>query len=431
MADIASGAGETTATPGSSTSATPKTSSSRPTGERVVSRGGSDISFDDLEQAENAETRAKREKANERRREQRAAGKEAEEPSTHSDESRDRDRAPKAQSSEKDTKDKPEKERAPKKEEQRADDQEKEVEGDKAPKPKSKAFKFRQGDSELEVAGDAVVQIPVNGKMEEYTLQDLANEFSGKTDYSRKYSEFGVEKGRFIKERDELESTLNQFFEKSQKDPDAAWDFLAEMNGHDPIEFKTKLLMQQVEALRHVALMDEDSQKAWLAQQQLNWREKRVKAAESATAEKQQREAATVARKETMDRFQIDEKGWDEAYKVARGWNKGQFPRPDQVAAVSRYIMADRAAKEVVPHLLKHPKYGNIVEDLVHDLMKNPEIGVDTVKRLLVENFGDDDAKKSLKAVAAKVTREAQRDGSSAGRAQQKKNDDVWSFDQL
>lgn len=413
MADVSTGAAS--ASGESSTSATPGSESkAKPTGAtKVVSRGGDAVGFDDLLAMENAEVRAKREKASERKK---AEPKEKREEKTAVDESKDKDRAPKTLEVDKAEKKKPEQKA---KAEPKANDADEDDGGedvvDEVERPKAKTHKYRVGDDEFEIPGDAVIHVPVNGQMEEFTYQDLVNELSGKTDYNRKYSEFGVEKGKFMKERSDLESFIGEFFTKSKEDGDSAWDFLAEMNGEDPIAFKQNLFRQQSKMLAQVFGIDltDEMIEGALQPQTLSWREKRIAAKEAAEKKKADQALASQARQEIMETHGMDDATWDKSYKAAQHMKKGQFPKPQEVALVAKHIMVHELMEEVAPTLANNPDYGNIRASLAQRLLRNPSLGRDEVARLLMAEAGAD-----LKAVANKVVKDAERDGTATPRRQ-------------
>ena len=95
-------------------------------------------------------------------------------------------------------------------------------EGDKnthpslAPNPEKTSFKTIKGnfgDQTVEVASDTTFTQPVNGKEERVTLQELLNNYSGKTNWDRKYGELHKETSQFKQERDQVFGQLGKFAE--------------------------------------------------------------------------------------------------------------------------------------------------------------------------------------------------------------------------
>lgn len=101
--------------------------------------------------------------------------------------------------------------------------------------PKSKVLKFKNGEADLDVPADAKVTVKVNGKDEVVDLQTIVNEFSGKTNWGRKYQELDTERKTFNHERDTINSNINEIHEMvvTQGKPIDGIAHLAEILGAD------------------------------------------------------------------------------------------------------------------------------------------------------------------------------------------------------
>jgi len=58
----------------------------------------------------------------------------------------------------------------------------------------AKYFKGKVGDKDLDINEDSMIPVKINGQTEMISARDLVNNYSGKTNYDRMYSEFDVEK---------------------------------------------------------------------------------------------------------------------------------------------------------------------------------------------------------------------------------------------
>jgi len=135
-------------------------------------------------------------------------------------------------------KDSKEEEEVPSTEDSSKEEKDSKEEPKKAEK-QPKIIKTKNGEDEVSLRSDAPIDVIVDGKKETVSIQDLINNFSGKTDWSKKYSEFDKEKKTFTKERDTLEHTWREFFKLSSEDknPIAAINMLGEVSGQNMVNF--------------------------------------------------------------------------------------------------------------------------------------------------------------------------------------------------
>ena len=81
--------------------------------------------------------------------------------------------------------------------EAKADDEEnEEADGDESDEESvdKKFFKAKVGEKEVDLDEDTMIPVKIDGKVEYFSARDLVNDFSGKTNWNRKYSEFDLEK---------------------------------------------------------------------------------------------------------------------------------------------------------------------------------------------------------------------------------------------
>lgn len=383
----------------------------------VTSKSNSAVTFSDMEDLENAEVRAKREKAKEAKGERAKAeraesGKDGTGPLDTGKDKPKKDSVPKAKADQKESRDE--------------NDDEGHTEQEKKVRP-SKVHKFRSGDSEAELAGDAIVTVTIDGKQEDVPLQELLNNYSGKVDYSKKYGEFGKEKDKFTREKAELDGFVGEFFRRSKEDPDTAWDLLAEASGKDPLEFKEAMIRSHLAELEPIFQMDEDARESWLRERKLTWKEKLLNNRDKIQNEGKQKIAQEQEAKNVREAFGFDDEAWADNYKLARQWTGGKDPTPVQVAAASRYKMVFEAVKNSAPDLEKHPKYVNLVEDYVADLMKTPSISQAQLEKLIAAVWGENDS--NLKKVSKKVLERSESEGTDLRKAKAKKDEALFFSD--
>jgi len=90
---------------------------------------------------------------------------------------------------------------------------------------------------------DSLVEVKIDGKVEEISLKDLKSNYSGKVAYDKKFSELDRERQAYKKEVEEVNTYVNTFAKK-MKDGDAlsAMEYLGSFAGVGPHEIKAQLI---------------------------------------------------------------------------------------------------------------------------------------------------------------------------------------------
>ena len=133
-----------------------------------------------------------------------------------------------------------------------------------------KLIKAMRGDQEVEIAEDAVFTQKVDGVDTEVSLRDLLNDYSGKTDYNKKYNEFGKEKQALKEQQFQLDNRVNTFIEKSKESTLDGLAYLAETAGADPVEFIKGLKEGLVPDLESYMNMSPAEREAYDSKQELD-----------------------------------------------------------------------------------------------------------------------------------------------------------------
>lgn len=315
--------------------------------------------------------------------------------------------------------DKAQKPRADKKEAVKADAEEGDGEGKgakKEPQAKPKVHKARSGESQVDVAGDSLFTVQIDGKKEEVQLQDLLDNYSGKVHYDRKFTDLDKQQKAHKKTVESMNSMVNNLLSKAKENPASGLDFLADLTGQDPVEFKEKTLRAQIAELLPLAQMAEDERELAIKDMVRDWRDQRY-----AQRDKDDKEKAAEAKKAAeitaaRERYGIDEERYGEAERFVRdylekaGGEKDYTPR--DVIYAERYLFALDVVKETLPSLASHEKFDKIMEDIAAELLSSPSLGSkERLAQVLVEVYGTDDDKAGLKKLARKAQQQAEASG--------------------
>lgn len=280
-------------------------------------------------------------------------------------------------------------------------------------KPKAKVHKFKSGDQEIQLPSDAVIPVKINGKVEEVKLQDIIDNHSGKTNWDKKFNELHIERQEFGKQRESLNTLVSNLYEKSQKDPEAAWDFLAELTKQDPAKLKMDIVRKQFAEMAPLFDMEPDERERWFKEKELDYRDKAHANRAKADTEREAKATEDAQRAQAAAQYGIDENAYTNAAKVVGQYLSKVDPKfdgkvtPQQVIYADRHLMALEVIGKNVPHLEKHEKFDSIVGDIVTDLMRHPQMNREKLGSLLQDVWGDDD-KKGLKTLARKASKDTQ-----------------------
>lgn len=133
-----------------------------------------------------------------------------------------------------------------------------------------KMIKALRGDSEHEIPEDAIFKQKVNGVEEEIALRDLLNDYSGKTDWNKKYSELGQKSQDFKKSEFEFNNRVNTFVQKAAESKVDALAYLAETAGADPVEFIREFKQGLIPELEQYMGMSQSEKEAYDYKQELD-----------------------------------------------------------------------------------------------------------------------------------------------------------------
>ncbi len=202
-----------------------------------------------------------------------------------------------------------------------------------------KAFKIKNGDADLDLRSDAKLVVKVDGKDEQVTVQDLMNNYSGKTDWTKKYTQLDTERKSFQAERQELQSGIDQLFDVcvKQSKPLDAIQMLTEMLGGDGVKQVVELRKQMLAQFEEYAKLSPEQREIREAKERADLLESKMKRREATDARKS--EEAKLAQKiaDVKTKHKMDDARYDEIRETLK--KSGNIPEaeltPEIIGAVS------------------------------------------------------------------------------------------------
>jgi hypothetical protein len=261
--------------------------------------------------------------------------------------------------------------------------QEKVSESDTNPKiPEEKAQKspenpkngkkvtYSAGDQTLELDTEARFKHKVDGQEVEWTLQELLNDKSGKTAWDKKFQELSVERNSFKKERDVIENYIRGFQEVAMKgDSLGAMEYLAQMAGISPLEFKKNLRTQVQPEFEKWLQMNEEQRRVKELEDEVNYtRQQRESEAAKVKAQQSQQELDSKL-KVAQEAHGFSDSDLVEAYDVLAGYYKPEQVTLDLITDYMRernaVTKAEKLLEQVDTELIQNEKVLDSIADMI------------------------------------------------------------------
>ncbi len=153
-----------------------------------------------------------------------------------------------------------------------------------------RTFSVRQGDDTLSIKPDGVMKVKVDGKEMDVKFQDLVDNYSGKTNWSKKHQDLAEDKKA-------MQDSVNMLYDRLVKQGDAlgAIEVLAEALGADPLATRKQIKTTLVKQLQEFASLSPEEQALRELKEELSWH-KQQKESERVLGEAKAQQAALKSR---------------------------------------------------------------------------------------------------------------------------------------
>ena len=199
----------------------------------------------------------------------------------------------------------------------------------------------------MEIDEDALFDVRIAGKSEAATLRDLVNNYAGKTNWDRQYSQLNNERQQFAKAREMTNNKLRDIFE--EQDPEMKLFKLAELTGKDPVEFYKGWHESSINLLEDYYQMNEDQRRAKLLEAENKFHKSKADRLE--TERKQEIERTQLSQK--IQSLKAQAKVSDEEYSGAEAALAEIYKNPAEVKALG---LPENPTPETVIELINKDK---------------------------------------------------------------------------
>lgn len=310
----------------------------------------------------------------------------------------EKDEAPKKEVKEKDEESE-EKVEKPSKEE-KPDPKTEKSEVEKALEKKAKLLKYKNGEETAELSSEVMFEIPVRGKKEMVSLAELTAEYSGKTDWSRKYNELNKEKQAFDQDRAVVQGYVNELHTKlvEEKDAVGALWLLAEAMGGNPVNVISEFQSQLLKKVDDWKDLTPEQRKIQELEERENLRKRQEESAlKTKSAQKEQSELLTRV-EQVMQEKQIERERFVELYSELKAKVKPDELTPELVGRYHDNLKAWDSISEILDGI--NPDLGEKKSKAVEQLfnvMDTNKLSMKDVQDIAIEVYGNKQSKNLAK----------------------------------
>jgi len=261
----------------------------------------------------------------------------------------------------------------------------------------------QSGKKQYELNSDTVFKHKVDGEEIDVSLQDLLNNYSGKTSYDKKFQEFSDTKKEFEGQKTKYDTEVSQIneyitnFSQKLRDEDAlgALEYFAEFSGMKPYEFRTELIRQISPEVERRSMMSSDEVE-----------NENLKAQNEYLREQQESDARYKDTEQTQADLSNDIKRIQETHKIT----DDDFTNAYQELVDSNYEgnINPAVVGEYYVHTQAFSKAENVLTQVDSTLASNNEI-IESLQKVIVENpsFDNDDLMEIVQEVYGNYKKDA------------------------
>lgn len=290
--------------------------------------------------------------------------------------------------------------------------EEKAEETEEEDKPKSK-LRMKMGDDLYNITSDATFKVKVDGEVLDVPVQELVNNYSGKTAWDKKFTELGKEKKTIEVERNQVVAQKNSLTEhvnkallpltKEDGNPLDSLLYLVEMSGQDPYTVYKRSMEANLDELSKLLDMGETERELYFHKKKDELQGKVAKQRNARYQEEQKlnqftqkvnqlRQAHNVSEEQFVDASDELEELFKAQGLDAEGLTEEQVV---DYASLKPHIAKVRELVEPYEDNISESKYGDVVAELSRYL-RNGEVDEKTISEILKRNFSVEEDVKEL-----------------------------------
>jgi hypothetical protein len=294
------------------------------------------------------------------------------------------------------------------KEEIKAEEKEKEEDD----KPKSK-LRMKMGNDLYNVTSDATFKVKVDGQNIDVPVQELINNYSGKTAWDKKFTEIGKEKKAIEFEKNQLlrqKSSLTEHLSNAisplkdpSKNPMESLLYLVEMSGEDPYNAYRRMMEANLDELGELLDMTETERELYFHKKKDELYSNVARKHQEKTQKEQTFNQVVQKVDSLRQAFNVSEDQFvDSAEELESIYQSSGLDINDiteeaivDYASLKPHIAVVKELVEPYVDNISEEKYGDVVAELSRYL-RNGDADEKTIKQILARNFSVEEDVKEL-----------------------------------
>jgi hypothetical protein len=303
--------------------------------------------------------------------------------------------------------------------EEESEEEDKEVEEkEKEEKPEekkkdSKKLRMRMGEELFNVDSDASFPVKIDGKVENIPVQELINNYSGKTAWDKKFTEIGKEKKQLEFEKNQIynqKAVLSEHITNAlsplkdpNKNPIDSLLYLVEMSGEDPYNAYRRIMESNLEELGELLDMTETERELYFHKKKdelysnvARKQQEKYQKEQTFNQVVQKIDSLRQAFNVSEDQFVDSAEELESIYKSS-GLDINDITEEAIVDYASLKPHIETVKELVEPYVdnISEEKYGDVVADLSRYL-RDGRADVEVIKQILARNFSVEEEVKEL-----------------------------------
>jgi hypothetical protein len=290
--------------------------------------------------------------------------------------------------------------------------EEKAEETEEEEKPKSK-LRMKMGDELFNVQSDATFKVKVDGSVLDVPVQELINNYSGKTAWDKKFTELGKEKKNIDNDKASIEKQkafILDFVGKTldplkdpNKSPMDSLMYLVEMSGEDPYNAYRRIMESNLEELSSLLDMGETERELYFHKKKDELygkvdkqRQEKLQKEQVFNQTRQKVDSLRQAHNVSEEEFVNAADELEEIFK-AQGRNVGEISEEHVVDYASLKPHISKIQEMVTPYEdnISDDRYGDVVSELAYYLRDGKATEKD-IAEILKRNFSVEEDVKEL-----------------------------------
>lgn len=283
------------------------------------------------------------------------------------------------------------------------EEREEDPKGKKKLEGQKKAYRVKLGDKDVDLPPDTKLKVPVDGKLQDVSLSELASNWNGKVVWEKKFNELARDRHTFQTAKKELNDSISEVYKLAteKNDPRGMVYFIAETMGADPVKVWKDTVKSVAAALKASGVeVDDAALDAGFKDDELAYhRSSREREAKRGEQQRVVQEFQTRT-KTVQDKYGISDKDLVETYDAmkASGKYKEEDITPEALGEFFFEKSAGQLAKKVVASLGDDiENKDRAVELLAETKLKFPEFTEEDLLAVAKEAFGGKPGKTAQK----------------------------------